>query len=264
MNTPALLNPFVALEATSAIEEVDVAQARSRRRTSLVLLLVFWIAALDLLLQRTNFSILYAAPLFLLMRRGDLRHPWQMAALLVGLTYGIYFLKNVVNPIDAYPRYFDYRLFHRSLVAIMILAMTRMNELWWRWKTEQSDAEVPEALRYQDQEINATFAILVCIPLSAGIAIIDHFAPASFNLPILYTIPLFACGWAGSRRLLWGMLVVLLALTAAGYLWGGAPAMDHDLNASLARNRLLAAAGMIVVSAILHFWMSDRELVRGA
>lgn len=262
MNTPALLNPFVALEATAPIEQVDAAQARSRRRMSLVLLLIFWIAALDLLLQRTNFSILYIAPLFLLVRRGDLRHPWQTAALLVGLTYGVYFLKNAVNPVDTYPRYFDYRIVNRSLVAIMILAMTRMIELWCRWKAEQSDAEVPEALRYQDQEISATFAVLVCIPLSAGIAVVDHFAPASFNLPILYTIPLFACGWTGSQRLLWGMLVVLLALTTAGYLWGGSP-MDHDLKASLARNRLLAAAGMIVVSAILHFWMNDRDSARG-
>lgn len=262
MNTPANLQPFVALETTAEIEEADAVQSHSRRRMSLVLLLVFWIAALDLLLQRTNFSILYIAPLLLLVRKGDLRHPWQTAALLVGLTYCIYFLKNAINPLDSVPRYFDYRLVNRSLVAIMILVMTKMTELWWRWKAEQSDAEVPEALRYQDQEISATFAVLACIPLSAIIAVVDHFAPANFNLPILYIIPLFVCGWTGSRRLLWSILIVLLALTTAGYLWGGAPP-DHDLQASLTRNRLLAAAGMIVVSTILHFWMSDRDGARG-
>lgn len=258
MNAPAYLKPFVVLETTTAIQEVDVVHARSRRRTSLVLLLVFWIAALDLLLQRTNFSILYIAPLLLLVRKGDLRHPWQTAALLVGLTYCIYFLKNAINPLDSYPRYFDYRLVNRSLVAIMILVMTKMIELWWRWKAEQSDCEVPETLRYQDQEISATFAVLVYIPLSAVIAVVDYFVPASFNLPILYIIPLFVCGWTGSRRLLWSMVGVLLTLTTAGYLWGGSPVTD-DLQASLARNRLLAAAGMIVVSAILHLWMEDRD-----
>lgn len=199
----------------------------------------------------------------MLARRGDLRHPRQIAALLIGLTYGVYFLKNAINPVAADPRYFDYRLVNRSLVAIMILVMTKMIELWCRWKAEQSDAEVPEALRYQDQEISATFAVMACIPLSAAIAVVDYFAPASFNLPILYSIPLFVCGWTGSRRLLWSMLAVLLVMSLGGFLWGGAPLVDAEIRASLTRNRVLAAAGMIVVASILHFWMNDRDVPSG-
>ncbi len=260
MNHLTRWNSFLALDAAGAGTALSVSPtSASRRRSLLLLVLVFWIAVLDLCMPRTNFSILYIAPLVLLAKRGDLRHAWRFAALLVALTFGIYFLKNTLAPADDHPRYFDYRLINRTMVAVMIVVMTRMLEVWRQWRAEQADAELPEELRYQDREISATFALLACIPLAAIIAAVDFFVPANFNLAILYTIPLFVCGWTGSRKLLWTMLAVLLLLTVACYLWGGGAPSDPMIVASLVRNRVLAAAGMVIVTLILHHWMDENS-----
>lgn len=258
MTELAILRPMVVSETSPSVQATDAVLARLRRRELLVLLLIGVIAALDFLLQRTNFAILYVAPLFLLVRRGDLRYPWQIAALLIGLTYGVFLLKNLILPLGDTPRFFDYRLVNRSLVVLMILAMTRLIEIWCRWRADQLDAEIPEALRYQDQEISATFAVLTCIPLAVAIALVDYLAPANINLAILYLIPLFVCGWTGSQRLLWSVLVALLVLTAIGSFWGG-PSVAQEQSTVLVRNRLLAAAGMTCVASLLHLWMNERE-----
>jgi hypothetical protein len=227
--------------------------ARSNRNLAISLFLMLWIAILDLCTPRTNFSILYVVPLILFAQCGRMRSGWRVTGLLVTLTYGIYFLKNVISPSDS-ELPLAYRMVNRTFVAIAIVVMGQVLRLWIRWREEQGDAELPESFRRQDEEINATFAMLCCAPLIVLIALGDFLTPANFNWPILYTIPLFICGWTRSRPLLWTMLVVLLVLAAAAFIWG-APPMSPRPGFSLLRNRMLAGIGMAVVTLILHFWL---------
>src|SRR4029077_10058697 len=72
--------------------------ARSNRNVAISLFLMLWIAILDLVTPRTNFSILYVVPLILFAQSGRMRSGWRVTGLLVALTSGIYFLKNVISP----------------------------------------------------------------------------------------------------------------------------------------------------------------------
>ncbi len=235
--------------------------AKSHRAQWLVSLLVLWIAILDVCL-RSNYSILYVVPVILLARTGGLSPLWRSVGILVVLTYGIFFLKGIVNPPPHAASFFDFRLVNRTLVVLMILGIGRMLQLWNRWREEQSDPEVPEGFRFQDQEISATFAVLTCAPLLLLIAAIDFVSPANYNLPILYPIPLFICAWTGSRRLLWCMLTALLLLTVTAFLFGRPSTIDVP-DFGLERNRLLAITAMVSVTVALHYWM-DRDPHRSA
>ena len=158
-----------------------------------------------------QFRPLYVAPLILMARSGDARTLWRATGILVALTYGVFFLKNVVNPPPVEWSHFDVRLLNRTFVVMVVMGLTMMLQSWIRWRHEQSDAELPESVRYQDQEIGATLAVLLSAPIVLLIGAIDFVAPATYNMAILYSIPLFFCAWTRSRRLLWSMFGVLLA-----------------------------------------------------
>ncbi|MBI3836485.1 MAG: hypothetical protein HY288_00950 [Planctomycetia bacterium] len=230
--------------------------ARSNRNIATSLFLMLWIAILDFCTPRTNFSVLYVAPLVLLAQSGAMKSGWRIAGLLVLLTYGIYILKNAINPSEG-GHLFDYRLVNRTFVAVMIVVMSQVLRLWIRWREEQHDAEISEDFRRQDQEISATFAMLCCAPLIVLIALTDFLTPANFNWPILYSIPLFACGWTRSRPLLWSMLILLLVLAAAAFIWGAQPSTDAGV--ALQRNRMLAGLGMTIVTLMLHYWLGREK-----
>jgi hypothetical protein len=231
--------------------------ARSNRNAAISLFLMLWIAILDLCTPRTNFSILYIAPLIFFAQSGWMRSGWRVTGLLVALTYGIYFLKNAIQPSGS-DLPFHFRIVNRTLVAVMLVVMGQVLRLWIRRREEQYDAELPESIRRQDEEINATLAILCCAALIVLIALSDFFTPANFNWPILYSIPLFICGWTRSRPLLWTMLILLLVLAAAAFIWG-APPMSPRPGSYLVLNRMLAGVGMAVVTLILHYWLGREK-----
>jgi hypothetical protein len=227
--------------------------ARSNRNVAVALFLIAWIAALDLFTPRTNFSVLYVAPLVLFAQSGSMKSGWRIAGLLVLLTFGIHFIKNTIYPPPA-DMPFVYRQVNRTLVAIMIVGMSQVMRLWIRWRDEQDDEELPESFRSQEEEIGATFAVLCCAPLIVLIAVADFITPANFNWPILYSIPLFVCAWTRSRSLLWGMLALLLVLATVAFVWG-APPLSPRTDFALQRNRMLAGFGMSVVALTLHHWL---------
>ena len=97
-----------------------------------------------------------------------------------------------------------------------------------------------------------------------------------YNLPILYGVPLVICAMTGRRVLLWSILPVLLAFTAAGYVIG--PASSELLGHSDGRgpalvigssvvqgvptiftNRTLAACVMVALALALHWWLRPRS-----
>ena len=85
----------------------------------------------------------------------------------------------------------------------------------------------------------------------------DFVSPATYNLAILYPIPLFVCVWTQSHRVLWGMLITLLALSAIAHLFGG-PRVDVS-DTLLLRGRLLAAIGLVILTTLLSLWIVPRS-----
>ena len=223
----------------------------------MALFLILWIGAVDLCWQRTNVAILYLAPLVLLAVNGDVRRLWRVAMLTIGLTYGLYFLKNYFNPVDTVPTYFDYRLVNRTLVSLTIVCLTGVLQHWIQSRDEDSDEESPEVYRYQTQEFSTTFALICCIPLVLLIVALDFRSPLSFNLAILYPVPLFICGWTRNRVLVWSMFGLLALLGIVGFVLPHGYIPDDP---SLFRNRLLALGALNVVALSVDYWpRHDRE-----
>lgn len=220
-----------------------------------VLLAVLWIAVVDLCWQRTNLAILYLAPMFLLAESRSPRALWRLAALMVTLTYGGFLLKNLIGPLRYEDAFDVYRLINRTLVAATIVALVPLIVLWQRTRASDGDAELPESFRREDEEISATFAALICLPLVAVIAIIDLVAPANYNLAILYPVPILICAWSRSRSMMWAMLVALQLLSVLAFWWG--PALTQGDDMSLTRNRILTGIVLLVVTVILDYWISS-------
>lgn len=232
-----------------------------RDRRLPVLLAVLWIAVIDLCWQRTNLAIFYLAPMLLLAESRSPRALWRLAAVLIALTYGGFFLKNLIGPLRNEDIFVDYRLINRTLVAATIVALVPLIGLWQRTREAAGDEELPESFRREDDEISATFAALVCVPLVAVIAVIDLFAPANYNLAILYPVPILICAWSRSRSMMWAMLFALQLLSAVAFWWG--PAVTSGDEMSLTRNRILTGIVLLVVTAILDYWIgSDRRAHR--
>ena len=101
----------------------------------------------------------------------------------------------------------------------MILGIARMLQLWNRWREEQSNPEVPEGFRFQEQEISATFAVLTCSPLLLLIAAIDFFAGELQRADLVPNSTVYMRR-TGGRRLLWCMMTALLLLTVTAFLFG--------------------------------------------
>jgi hypothetical protein len=234
----------------------DFHPSKARRGTGLLLTLVAWIATADLLWPRTNVAILYIIPLVVAALLGLFDRLWLFAALLLVLTLAIYWLKNslLAGDDDLVSQLWNYRLLNRVLTAVTIAALTWSLGNWSRWVEEQRDPELSAADRNSEYEIAATVAVLCCVPLITTIAIIDLLMPANYNLAILYPIPLFICGWTRSRRLLWTVFLVLIALTVFAYQIGPIPSVETE-EFSLIRNRIVAGFGLLALTALLSFWM---------
>lgn len=236
--------------------------ARSQRGTLLAISMVVAIAALDLWgdqYVRNNYSVLYVVPLILLAHSGGLRFLWQWAGLMIALTYGVHFLKNFLFPLEiGDPAYFDFRLINRTFSALVILAVSKLLQLWVRWRDDENDAELSDVVRAQDQEVASTLAVLCFAPLIAVIAIIDCLLPAHINLAILYPIPLFVAGWTRSRALLWSMVTALLLLTVLAFVSGSVSHVPN-LYFGLERQRLLAVFAMLAVAINLHVWIGPKQ-----
>ncbi len=228
--------------------------AASRRGTAIPLLAALWIAAVDLGMARTNLSILYVIPLILFAWHEGAKSIWRAVGVLWVLTFGVYFLKNTIFHSAGEATYFNSRLVNRCFVAIMLAVLAKVLQLWIRWRHEQRDAEVSDSLRQEEQEIGAMLAVLYSAPLLALIAVVDFFAPANYNVAILYPIPLFICAWTRSRPLLWGMLAVMLLLTAIAFVFG-TPSFNPGLQASLTSNRVLVALGLVAITTFLTLSM---------
>jgi hypothetical protein len=238
----------------------DPRSAKAMSGGAIVPIIVAWIAVTDLIWPLTNASVLYVVPLTLMAVTRGKRPLWRFVGLLIFLTYGIFVLKYAIGDVFGVELVSQsFRLFNRTMVAISLVGIAYVLKLWFRWTTDQADLELPSNVQYQERELSATLSLLCCVPLVILIASVDIMVPAHYMLAILYPIPLFLCMWTQSRRLQWGMLVVLLVLSATAHLLGP-PGPDDVSNVVLVRNRLIAAAGLIALAGLLSWTIGPRPI----
>src|SRR6187397_2478183 len=108
----------------------------------------------------------------------------------------------------------------------------------------------------------SSFALFAAaIVIACSIAVVDLFT-YHLNWPALYLVPLLMVEQLGRRRALWQAAAVLVVLTFAGYFFGfrapGQRAIWDMLDVRLA-NRVLVAAAIVLVTAILHLGLLERE-----
>lgn len=249
--TPFSLTPVVISET---VPDLNPPPPHAQRRVNLTRVLVIWIAVMDVCFARTNFSVLYVAPLILKAQSGQLHNWLRAAGKLIFLVYAAYLLKNLFHPAEVNSSLLDYRLVNRTLVALMILIMSRVMQTWSEWRKLQNDPDLPEVYLTREQSVGTFFAAIFSLPILAALALIDYVSPADYNVAILYPIPLLICGFTNSRRLLWTLLGALLLLTFIMFEFGGETHYPEHYN-SLLRNRVLASLAMIAVTVLLHVWM---------
>jgi signal transduction histidine kinase/ActR/RegA family two-component response regulator len=101
-------------------------------------------------------------------------------------------------------------------------------------------------------------AAAVALGLALVAVTLDWFLPADIFIPVVYGLPLVACAWTRDLRFLWGVALGLIVMTLAVSLWGAPPLGPYNPQA-LAINRILSAAKIITVAAVVHLWVRSRR-----
>jgi len=226
---------------------------QARRLTALGYALILGIALCDAF-AGGNWSTLYVLPVLVFSRAGTLRPLWRTTLLMIVLAYVGLIVKNALLPHEPGATPFDYRFINRTFSAITLFAMSKAMEMWDHWSIEQADAELPENFRHQERDIGLTMAVLLCMPMVVVIGVADFYLPSHINLAILYPIPLFICGWIGSRRLLWTMWAMLTVFAIGAFVLGS-PTTVPNQDYGLERNRAIAVAAMTTVALFLQYGM---------
>ena len=100
------------------------------------------------------------------------------------------------------------------------------------------------------------------VPVAAALAVllasvevfIDWVTHIELNVSIIYGLPLVLAAAGRSRRLLWGLAVVLILMTFSVYSVQIPPGV-FSLREPLFVNRVLAAAALLLTAGLLHVWM---------
>jgi len=232
-------------------------------------LLVAGVATTDLLTMNVNLSILYILPVLLAVRTRSRAWVWQLAVVLVALTYiGYFFGPRAVPESEGWRgMVWNYRMANRTLAAVTILLVAAMAHFWIRLRISGARPQGPASSADPEQEtvgqILRSFevlgAALICGLIMLCIGLTDVLSPGEFNFPILYAVPLMLCGAARSRSLLWSILPFLLALTLVGFIIGPRPTLTENLFQSLVTNRLLAAAAQVALALLVHVWIGEGD-----
>lgn len=232
-------------------------------------LLVAGVATTDLLTANVNLSILYILPLLLSGRMRLRVWVWQLAAVLVALTYiGYFFGPRAAHQTQGWQEMvWDYRFTNRTLSAVAILVVAMMVQFWIGMREKNAMSHIATARHDPEQEtvdqILQSFEVLgtalICGLMMFCIGLADVLSPGEFNLPILYVVPLMLCGAVRSRTLLWSILPFLLGLTLLGFVIGHSPTQPANMFQSLITNRYLAAAVQVAMALLIHTWIRERD-----
>src|SRR5690348_6029751 len=86
------------------------------------------------------------------------------------------------------------------------------------------------------------------------VAVLDIWTPASLVGCTLYTLPLVFCALQRSKVLLWGTMIMAIALTIVAATWGVDRSAPISLSDALL-NRGLVIASLITLTAFIHLWI---------
>lgn len=262
MNTRSLPLRFQGLLPARIATSSGAASLVAYRWFLACLVLAIWIFAIDVSWDRTNVSVLYVVPLLLLAERGELRHVRVLVLLMVLLTFSAYLIKKTLSPEGAITPYLHFSLFNRSLSALMLIAVGWAIHVWSERRNYYAP-ELPEDFRSNEWRVSALQAYCLCLPLIVLLAALDLFAPANYNLAILYLVPLFVCVWSGSRKLLWIVLATLVALAVIAYFVGPGPTDARPIAVvSTLRNRVVTVSVMLAVGTLLSTWIPREPRVQ--
>jgi signal transduction histidine kinase len=97
------------------------------------------------------------------------------------------------------------------------------------------------------------FAGVLAIVLAAAEVFIDWTTWIQLNISIVYSLPLVLAAATRNRRLIWGLMLVLISMTFAVY-YQQIPAGVFGLHEPFFVNRVLAALALVITAALLHGW----------
>jgi hypothetical protein len=224
------------------------------------------VGAVDLLSSNVNLAILYALPVVIAALSGQRLLVAGMTLIAICLSYTGYFIGPQAEQGSTLAEMFsNYRFFNRTLCVATLLAITGASFLYInvhsKLMSQRAEHGPADGDRHVYNEVLRFFeqltASLVTVMLIVCVAVMDWFAPREFNLAILYVVPLVSLIWVNSRKLLWGVFVVLLICTFAGFALDRFGAMDLTVAPHLLRNRFLAGVVLMGCTALLHFAMGS-------
>jgi signal transduction histidine kinase len=102
-----------------------------------------------------------------------------------------------------------------------------------------------------DKRHRAAFVASLAILLAAVEISIDWGTWVELNVSIVYGLPLVLAALSRSRRLLWGLMLILVAMTFAVYA-AQIHAGQFTIREPLFINRVLSALALVIITGILH------------
>jgi hypothetical protein len=187
-------------------------------------------------------SILYAIPLTLLAVSGQLRAMRWLTLVIIALAFITYFLRYWLEPPATGPQFLSFRIINRLIEVCMLGLLSKVFSIWLTVD------------RYWHDPLSSDEFKFIAMPYVVIIALVDALTPSYINLSILYLVPLVACAFVRSDRLLWTMCVLLQVLAIVGVFWGPQPS-GEDTYQHLFISGVLNVATMLVVANLLHYWI---------
>lgn len=106
---------------------------------------------------------------------------------------------------------------------------------------------------------NVVFAGCFAIVLAVAEVLLDLGTWVELDIASIYGIPLVLAAFTRDRRLLWGMMIVLVLVTFLSYAVQ-IPSGSFRLRETLFVNRVLDAVALLVIAGMLHVWMASLDV----
>jgi signal transduction histidine kinase len=97
------------------------------------------------------------------------------------------------------------------------------------------------------------------IVLSVAEVILDLGTWVELDIATIYGIPLVLAAFTRDRRLLWGLMIVLVLVTFIAYAVQ-VPSGSFALHEALFVNRALDAIALLLIAGLLHIWMASLDV----
>ena len=122
---------------------------------------------------------------------------------------------------------------------------------------ETPDLPIPRILRPR----YLPFAAALAIVLAGALVYIDIVTWIELDIAVLYDLPLFLAAIAGRRRLMWGLVAVLLSVTFIVYALQIPPG-TFSIHEPFFINRVLDAVAVLLTAVLLHMVTLAVEQIR--